>query len=762
MRNSAFRKVLVAVLALNAVLIWLWRRSRRPPAPEAPPTLTRAAAGTIAVPSLKIEPPTAEPLPAAAPPRRSALRPLLASALALAVAGQLYFAEGQFSPSISTGIAFYLAAILIFTMAAVRAERFASASGQASQRGVGQLIAQATHTRPAGLDRAIESTREPVTQTLRSVLRRPRRLAGWLLVILQTVVLLDLLRVDPPLADYTLPFILWLSAIGLYIRTVRQRQPRAPTSRTSWWKSDWRIGAIIAAIMLVAFALRVWHVDSIPQTLGGDEGMLGLESIKTITGEIRNPFTTGWLSTPTLTSYFHSLTIRLFGQTVFALRLPWALVGTVAVLIVFQLVRRLAGLTLALMTAALLATYHYHIHFSRLGMNPIADPFFAALALLFLYRAYDRGETRDWALCGVVTGLTQYAYSGARFTLIIVAIVTLSFMLRDGLQFWHKQRRGILIMVGAAAVTAAPMIQYAIRFPLDYNARINLNSIFQSGWLEREQVVRNQGALPILLDQFQRAILAFNVYPDRAGFYGSPRPLFDFASGVLFLLGLGYATLRPGDRRLFPLLAWWWGATILGGALTLAPPSTHRLVTLGPPAVFFVALALFEIGRIAQRAWTAWSPRRLAAYLAVAVLAISIASVNWYFVEYTPLRLYSDYNTIVANEMATYMRDRLGSDWHVYFFGPPRMYIAGFGSIAYLAPDVEGVDVVEPLTAPPNPSLARPDRHAAFIFLPERRAELDFVRQTFPEGTLEEILSPRKGDPDPLFIVYRVLMRLAQ
>ncbi len=90
------------------------------------------------------------------------------------------------------------------------------------------------------------------------------------------------------------------------------------------------------------------------------------------------------------------------------------------------------------------------------------------------------------------------------------------------------------------------------------------------------------------------------------------------------------------------------------------------------------------------------------------------------------------------------------------------MYIFGFGSIPYLAPDVEGVDVVEPLTAPLDPGRVQSDKHAAFIFLPERRAELDLVRQTFPGGMLEEIASFRKGNPDPLFIVYRVLMRLAR
>jgi hypothetical protein len=78
----------------------------------------------------------------------------------------------------------------------------------------------------------------------------------------------------------------------------------------------------------------------------------------------------------------------------------------------------------------------------------------------------------------------------------------------------------------------------------------------------------------------------------------------------------------------------------------------------------------------------------------------------------------------------------------------------GFSTIPYLAPAVEGEDVVQPLTAPPPASLIRPDRDAALVFLPERRGELELVRQTFPNGELEMVPSPLGGAP--LFFIYRV------
>ena len=78
------------------------------------------------------------------------------------------------------------------------------------------------------------------------------------------------------------------------------------------------------------------------------------------------------------------------------------------------------------------------------------------------------------------------------------------------------------------------------------------------------------------------------------------------------------------------------------------------------------------------------------------------------------------------------------------------MYV-DFGSLPYLAPHVRGQDVIEPLQAPPPLDLACGDE-VAFVFLPERLSELEWVLRTFP-GETEEVSSPAGGSP--LFRVHR-------
>lgn len=669
---------------------------------------------------------------------RAATLILLLIALTFAIAGQRHFRTRPESDW-DAGITYYLLAIGAFSLAVFIGDRR-----------LGKIENEPLLTPLLGDDRP--AYRQTVTQAAR---RHRWRAGALMLAALLMWILLDQLR-QSALPDYALPFWMWVGAIGVYVIAVAGRRPALPPDWRWRLKEQRGLMALVAAIFIAALVLRVWNVGGIPPTVSGDEGSQGVEALKFLRGELRNPFVTSWLSVPTMSFIFNALTIGPLGHTAFALRLPWAVIGAITIGVVFVLVRRLKGASFALLTAALLAAYHYHIHFSRLGSNQIADAFFMAAAFWFLYRAYSGGRAIDWALAGVVAGLAQYFYAGARFTTIMAGVTVAWFVLREGRRFWNAQWTGIAIGVGAFLITAGPMLQHAIRFPDDYDARLNSVGVFQSGWLMREQGVRHQGVAPILLDQFKRAALSYSAYPDRVSWYGGQQPFFDGAWAVLFMLGLGYATLRPFDRRRFPMLIWWWGGIILGGMLTESPPSSQRLITTAPPAVFFVVLGLVQIASLLQRALPPLrgATRAAPALAAASVMVLSALSLNYYFAEYTPTLVYGNPTAVAAMGIVRYAQEKqLGPDDVMVFFGAPRMYI-DFGSIAYLAPEVPGLDIHEPLTTTLSAEALPPHLRPTFIFLPERVNELDFVKQTYPSGEIEMIASPQDGST--MLVVYRV------
>lgn len=718
--------------------------------PEGTPIQLRIAARLTA--TVSAAPATAAELPPAPPPappparlrrpRRAAIldrlgsaigaipsgaRPALASfGAALAMLAQLDFHRGL--TFTWAGLCYALAGMLLFSLA---------------MGGPAPSDAPPPEAPPAPAPPALAP----------AIFSSPWRLTLLFGVVIGTIGLLQALRAQPPMPSYQWALPAWLGLIAVYAVAVLPTPWRLPGLDPRRLARPLPLAAL--AIFLAALALRAWDLAGYPATLSGDEGRFGVEAMKVLRGEINHPFTTGWLSVPTMTFFFNAPTVALLGNTMEGLRLPWAIMGALNVLAVFWLATRLQGPAVGIVTAALLAVYHYHIHYARLGLNNIADPFFTTLTLLLLYRAYDRRSVVDWLLCGATLGIGQYFYFGARF-IVIVAVATLGLLIiRDGRRFWPAHGRGLLVGLGAALVASGPIIQFAILHPDMYNARVNQTGIIQSGWLVNEVVVRNQPMWQILLDQFQRAILAYNAYPDRTIWYAITQPLFGVLMGAGLLLGIGYVALRLFDPRLSPMLFWWGAGLILGGMLTESPPSSQRLITTAVPAVFLVAVALVRGTTLLGSAMLPqpWSRPIRAIVMAAVVAAFAFFSLRLYFIEYSPQRIYGSLNGVVSTSVGYYAREQLGPEWRIYFLGPPRMSF-GFGSNLYLAPEVDGRDVDVSPNGAEGLRATETDKHVAYVVLPERAGDLALISELYPGHTVETIPSPI--DDGPLYYVYRV------
>ena len=498
----------------------------------------------------------------------------------------------------------------------------------------------------------------------------------------------------------------------------------------------------------MGLVLRVVWLESVPFVLSGDEGGQGLETLRVLSGEIGSPFALGRLSMPTATFFVNAVSVWLLGPSTTALRLPWALIGSATVLVTYGLTARVMDRATALTAAALLALYHYHVHFSRLALNNIADPLLVALALLFLFRALERNAAADWLATGLVCGAALYAYPGARLT---VGVVALTLVYAAWVQRTQPGRagRGWLVALGAFALVAAPMIQYGLRFPDDFNARINQVGIFQSGWLVNEIGHRQQSAAAILGDQFLRSALAFHVYPDRTMHYGLREPLLDPLFGAFFAAGLVLATIRTvrtADVRLFGMLVWWWSAVIFGGMLTDTTPSSARLLTTVVPVCVFCA---YGISVVATRL-AAWTRVPAPALRVAAVALFGAVSLHGYLVVFTPQRISGGAHA----ELSTVLGPRLTAlppSTAVFFHGAPAMH-ADFPTLSYLARDVRIDDVVDPL-AGTLPARMADAGDALFVILPHRSEDLTVLQRALGPGTVEALHSG--GDGRLMATLYR-------
>jgi hypothetical protein len=123
-------------------------------------------------------------------------------------------------------------------------------------------------------------------------------------------------------------------------------------------------------------------------------------------------------------------------------------------------------------------------------------------------------------------------------------------------------------------------------------------------------------------------------------------------------------------------------------------------------------------------------------------------NLQYYFVVYTPTRVYGNPTAEVTTRLARYLVEQ--DERPVYFHGPPFVYW-DFGTLRFLARGVEGVDVPPPGEGGVTIGV---DRGARFVFLPERLSELGAVRQEYPGGRETEAYS--SADGRLLYTIYEV------
>lgn len=531
-----------------------------------------------------------------------------------------------------------------------------------------------------------------------------------------------------PLDDYTLLFIAWGVSILILLFALYWLDRSRPTQPSSLTRQDW---LLFGWLVLMAFLLRFWRISSIPFSMSGDESSQAMDSLRVLQGLIRNPFTTGWYTVPTMNFFFNSLFMAVIPDKFVGLRLPYTLFGSFTVGGVYLLVRQITGRRLATLTALLTLTYHYHIHYSRVGSNQVVDPFFMVFALYFLYCAMQENRLFFWGLSGVFTGLAMYAYAGARLTLLVISGILVFLAARTLGKFIRQHWHGAVIFYLGFLITGAQMLQFAALHPDDFNARVNQIGIIQSGWLAQEAQTYQVSQASVLWEQFYRSFFALTYYQDRTVWYKPDAPMLDPASSVLFIFGLLYGTIALfKNQKFLPFAAWWWGGTLLGSMLTESPPSSQRLVTLIVPSLFFVA---FAVDRLIQMLRRAIPQLRGNLLYYIFLLIFAFNSLFFYFVEYTPRRAFGGGPAESATILAPYINNTDGK-YPVYLLPDPDTNTE-FPTWAYLFEKPYTL-LKDPLASPLQVEDLNNSKGALFIAFPSRFAELEMLREQAPGGQL--------------------------
>jgi hypothetical protein len=556
-----------------------------------------------------------------------------------------------------------------------------------------------------------------------------------------------------PPESFAVIIALWLLSMGIFALAF------VPNSYLQGWNRERMRAGIVAfkpvlpeigllvGITLLAFVLRAFDLEHIPMNLGGDEAEMGLQARAFLHAESKNPFVTGWLGHPTMFFFLQSLFMRVFGSTITGLRMLSAFLGTLGIPATYLLVRETHGRRLAFATATLLAAYAFHIHYSRLGLNNIADPLWATLVFFLIIRAVQRQRRGYYVAAGLALGFSMYFYIGARLVWVMLAVFLAFWMIQNFHTLW-SQRGNFVLMGIAALLILLPLMPWFINHPETFWGRYSSMGIIPSGWLMQTAQNTGQSPLAIILERTRHALLLFNTYPETFGFYAPQQPLLDTLSAVLFVFGLAFSIYKLKERAYFLFVMWFVLAMFFGAVMVLDANGTARLTTTTVPVMFFVALGLVKVIEMGKQ--VLMLPPRWCLHLVVlGVAVIVLVNLKFYFVEYVPMRLNSGDGGWLFTDMSRLFLAET-RPFKAYFFGAPYAYIS-HSTIRYMAPNLNGMDVLQPIHAPPD--FVDHSRRAIFVFYPARIGEFEFVRQSYPNGNR---IDDKKPNGQEIFLVYEV------
>jgi 4-amino-4-deoxy-L-arabinose transferase-like glycosyltransferase len=339
------------------------------------------------------------------------------------------------------------------------------------------------------------------------------------------------------------------------------------------------------------------------------------------------------MGNPNLTLFVSQLAARPFGEGMRALRLGSALLGSLAVVLLFDFGRRLVGSRAAFLAALLLAVNHVFVHFSRVGQIYIDTPFFASLALALVLRVLTGGSFLALTAAGIALGIGAATYISTEILPMLVLLTLAGW----GLALRWPARRVLPIAAFLAAVVllaCAPVVATILRIsPEIAYQRVPAISVVRPEGLRQLAGAYGAASVPEAIGRHVvHTIGIFNFGSDHFKAYGANRPMNDPVTAALVPVA-GVLLFW----RLSSPLGWvsvvFTGAYLTGAVLLSASqPTYHRVLVV----LLFscLAVAWTVVGLTRALAASVSRPRWAPAALVFAVAGASAwLNLHYYFGE---------------------------------------------------------------------------------------------------------------------------------
>jgi 4-amino-4-deoxy-L-arabinose transferase-like glycosyltransferase len=402
------------------------------------------------------------------------------------------------------------------------------------------------------------------------------------------------------------------------------QNPKSKILNPLWW---------MVGILLLAAAFRFLAINAAPPGWRDDE-LIEFNMDRRIADGWRPLFITEAEGHEPVYHYIHAGTILLFGDNIIGYKwLPMAF-GLLTIALSYALAKKMFGVRVALLTAALLAVSFWPIMYSRFGVRHVGVLPLMLGAFYLLYPATPtpalprfsgegaqrprsvrervRGEGRV-VVAGILLAAALMTYFAGR-ALPIVLVGFLVYLLIFQRPIFKRVWWRTLLAIGIAALIALPMFVEISRTP---------------GGEKRTEVVGGpllalrQGNLQPAIDTTLGTLGMFTFAGDPEWLYNvENRPVFDWITGLFFYFGVLVCLIRL--KRLESGFALVWLFVGIAPAFVSIPAASFSHTVAALPVVYM--LAAYGVVEIVDKVVSRQGNNRLAlsTYLLVSLFVVGL------------------------------------------------------------------------------------------------------------------------------------------
>lgn len=319
------------------------------------------------------------------------------------------------------------------------------------------------------------------------------------------------------------------------------------------------------------------------------------------------PYST--LATGHSTLYFYIIlaSLKLFGITTFALRLPATLFGIGSAVVMYVLFQKLVGKTqYSLIAGVALLSMRWFLNFSRFSFEATFLIFLELLSMTFLVYALQKKKGYYVLPCSIFAGLSYLSYYPGRI-FFMLPLISIGLTLNKKL---------LLLFIAAFILIITPLTLYNMNYP---DIRTSQVSILQ------DKHLKPTDKLLAITRNIEKTVFMFVWKGDMNGRHNFPgKAALNPIMAFLFIAGL-IIIIRNRGTQADTLFLIWLFISLLPSLLTNPSdnPNMLRTVTAVPSIIYAISVIFPFIDRIKKYYLT---------YIVVLLLAASaVYELRTYF-----------------------------------------------------------------------------------------------------------------------------------